>query len=53
MFRVSPNHLLWILAGLIEGEIHNQIIVPDDHKRAAKLEQEDQEERNEEGEPTA
>jgi quinolinate synthase len=37
MFRVSPNHLLWILEGLIEGEIHNQIIVPDDQKRGAKL----------------
>jgi quinolinate synthase len=37
MFRVSPNHLLWILEGLIEGQIHNQIIVPDDQKRAAKL----------------
>ena len=37
MFRVSPNHLLWILEGLVEGEIHNQIIVPDDQKRAAKL----------------
>ncbi len=37
MFRVSPNHLLWILEGLVEGEIHNQIIVPDDHKRDAKL----------------
>jgi len=34
---VSPNHLLWILEGLIEGEIHNQIIVPDDQKRGAKL----------------
>jgi len=37
MFRVSPNHLLWILEGLVEGEIHNQIIVPDDHTRDAKL----------------
>jgi quinolinate synthase len=37
MFRVSPNHLLWILEGLTEGEVHNQIIVPDDQKRAAKL----------------
>jgi quinolinate synthase len=37
MFRVSPNHLLWILEGLLEGRIHNQIIVPDDTKRAAKL----------------
>ena len=37
MFRVSPNHLLWVLEGLVEGEIHNQIIVPDDQKRDAKL----------------
>ena len=32
MFRVSPNHLLWILEGLIGGEVHNRIIVPDDRK---------------------
>ncbi len=37
MFRVSPNHLLWILEGLVEGQVHNQIIVPDDEKRGAKL----------------
>jgi quinolinate synthase len=37
MFRVSPNHLLWILEGLLEGKIHNQIIVPDETKRLAKL----------------
>ena len=37
MFRVSPNHLLWILEGLVEGRIHNEIIVPDDQKRAARL----------------
>jgi quinolinate synthase len=30
MFRVSPNHLLWILEELIEGRVHNQIVVPDD-----------------------
>ncbi len=29
MFRVSPNHLLWILEELIEGRVHNQIEVPD------------------------
>jgi quinolinate synthase len=28
MFRVSPNHLLWILEGLVAGEVHNQIVVP-------------------------
>jgi quinolinate synthase len=37
MFRVSPNHLLWILEGLLEGKIHNQIIVPDETKRLARL----------------
>jgi len=37
MFRVSPNHLLWILEGLVTGEVHNQIVVPDDQKREAKL----------------
>ena len=29
MFRVSPNHLLWVLEGLVEGRVHNQITVPD------------------------
>ena len=32
MFRVSPNHLLWILEGLVEGQVHNRITVPDDQK---------------------
>jgi quinolinate synthase len=29
MFRVSPNHLLWTLEGLVDGEVHNQIVVPE------------------------
>ncbi len=37
MFRVSPNHLLWILEGLVEGQVHNQIVVPDETKRSARL----------------
>jgi quinolinate synthase len=37
MFRVSPNHLLWILEGLVEGKVQNQIIVPDDQKRDARV----------------
>ncbi len=37
MFRVSPNHLLWILEGLLAGTVHNQIIVPDDTKRSARV----------------
>jgi quinolinate synthase len=32
MFRVSPNHLLWVLEGLLEGEVHNRIVVPDEQK---------------------
>jgi len=32
MFRVSPNHLLWVLEGLLEGQVHNRIIVPDEQK---------------------
>ncbi len=37
MFRVSPNHLLWVLEGLVEGEIHNQITVPEPIKSQARL----------------
>jgi quinolinate synthase len=37
MFRVSPNHLLWILEELLEGRVHNQIVVPDDQKHWVKV----------------
>ena len=37
MFRVSPNHLLWILEGLVDGQVHNRITVPDDQKRDARV----------------
>jgi quinolinate synthase len=37
MFRVSPNHLLWILEGLVEGEVHNRIVVPADRKHWTKV----------------
>jgi quinolinate synthase len=33
MFRVSPNHLLWILEELVEGRVHNRIVVPEGEKR--------------------
>jgi quinolinate synthase len=36
MFRVSPNHLLWILEGLVDGEVHNQIVVPESTKAFAR-----------------
>jgi len=37
MFRVSPNHLLWILEELVEGRVHNRIVVPDDQKQWTKV----------------
>jgi quinolinate synthase len=37
MFRVSPNHLLWILEGLVAGEVHNRIEVPADRKYWTKV----------------
>jgi quinolinate synthase len=37
MFRVSPNHLLWTLEGLVAGEVHNRITVPDDQKHWTKV----------------
>jgi len=36
MFRVSPNHLLWVLEGLVDGEVHNRIVVPEPTKHWAK-----------------
>ncbi|HXG86859.1 MAG TPA: quinolinate synthase NadA [Vicinamibacterales bacterium] len=37
MFRVSPNHLLWVLEGLVDGEVYNQVTVPDDQKKWARI----------------
>jgi quinolinate synthase len=37
MFRVSPNHLLWILEGLVAGDVHNRIVVPDDQKHWTRV----------------
>ena len=37
MFRVSPNHLLWTLEGLVAGEVYNRITVPDDQKRWTRV----------------
>jgi quinolinate synthase len=32
MFRVSPNHLLWILDELNDGRVHNRVTVPAEQK---------------------
>jgi quinolinate synthase len=37
MFRVSPNHLLWTLDGLVAGQVHNRITVPDHQKHWTKV----------------
>ena len=37
MFRVSPNHLLWILEGLVDGDAHNVIEVPAHQKHWTKV----------------
>jgi quinolinate synthase len=37
MFRVSPNHLLWVLEGLLDGNVYNRIVVPDDRKHWTKV----------------
>src|SRR2546423_3031175 len=37
MFRVSPNHLLWTLESLVDGDVHNRIVVPDDRKHWTKV----------------
>jgi quinolinate synthase len=37
MFRVSPNHLLWVLDSLIDGQVVNEIVVPEEQKKWAKI----------------
>jgi quinolinate synthase len=37
MFRVSPNHLLWIMESLLDGRVHNRIVVPASQKHWAKV----------------
>jgi len=37
MFRVSPNHLLWVLEGLLAGEVHNRIVVPPEQKHWTRV----------------
>jgi quinolinate synthase len=36
MFRIDPPHLLWVLEGLLEGRVLNQVSVPDEVKRDAR-----------------
>jgi len=37
MFRVSPNHLLWVLEGLVDGQVNNRIVVRDNQKHWTRV----------------
>ncbi|MDA0264459.1 MAG: quinolinate synthase NadA [Chloroflexi bacterium] len=37
MYRIHPAYVLWMLDGLLEGTVHNQITVPDDIKRDSRI----------------
>jgi len=37
MFRIDPPHLLWVLEGLLQGEIHNEVRVTSEVARGARL----------------
>jgi quinolinate synthase len=37
MFRIAPQHLLWVLDNLVEGRVVNQIVVEDSTKRWARV----------------
>ena len=37
MFRIDPQHLAWVLENLVDGHVVNQVSVPDDVAKQAKL----------------
>jgi len=37
MYRIDPQHLCWVLENLVAGKVVNQVIVPDEEKRWAKI----------------
>jgi quinolinate synthase len=37
MYRIHPAYLLWVLEGLVAGQVVNQITVPEDIKREAQV----------------
>jgi quinolinate synthase len=37
MYRIHPGYLAWTLDGLVAGEINNEIVVPDEIARDAKV----------------
>ena len=37
MYRIHPGYLAWVLEGLVRGEVLNQITVPDDVAKPARV----------------
>ena len=37
MFRVFPNHLPWVLEGLVAGQVRNEIVVPEPTRTWARV----------------
>ncbi|GAB3265301.1 quinolinate synthase NadA [Arthrobacter pigmenti] len=37
MYRIHPGYLAWVLEGLVDGEVRNQITVPDDVSAPATI----------------
>lgn len=37
MFRIDPQHLAWVLENLVDGHVVNQVSVPDEVAKQAKL----------------
>ena len=37
MYRIHPAYLIWMLDGLLEGKVNNEITVPGDIKRNSKI----------------
>jgi quinolinate synthase len=37
MYCVHPAYVLWMLDGLLEGKVNNEITVPDDIRRDSKI----------------
>ena len=37
MYRIHPAYVLWMLEGLLEGKVNNEITVPEDIKRDSKI----------------
>ena len=37
MYRIHPGYLAWVLDGLVEGEVRNEIVVDDEVAVHAKV----------------